>query len=130
MRQQSYQAMLQEQNQKLQQAWPEYSPTVQAEMTEFLDSKYGITPADLGGITDHRMYLVARDAMLADKVKTETDTASKKVAKLPGLTQKPKRSMSAKQKSALKGGRLAKRAKESGKVADAAAWLDKSGIDF
>ena len=130
MRQQQYQAMVQDQTQKLQQQWPEYGPTKQAELTEFLFQEYGLSQQELGGITDHRMYLIARDAMLAKQVKTEADTAAKKVAKLPGLTQKPKRSLSAKQKQALKGGRAAKRAKETGSVNDAARWLDESGIDF
>lgn len=123
-------AHLQQENQKLQQSWPEFGPTAKAEMTEFLYKEYGLSQQEVDSTTDHRLYLLARDAMKAKAIAETTEAATKRVAKLPKLQKAGKKQATAKQKRSAANARAAKAAKQSGSVEDAASWLASSGMEL
>lgn len=93
-------------------------------VSEFLLSR-GFAPDEVGGITDHRIILMAQDAMKAANVATDTDLAKKKVRDAPKLV-KP----GAKPQVNAKGqevARLKKQLKKSGDIDDLSRLLMARG---
>jgi hypothetical protein len=72
----------------LKRAWPEFSDTkVQTSFVEDLGKFYGITPDIIGGVADHRFFLIAKDA-LAHRVSQETaKSVARKVRAKPRLVK-------------------------------------------
>jgi len=108
---------------KLAQAIPEWSDPEVAkaenqQIAGFL-SGIGFTDDEISNCADHRMVVLARKAMNGNVAELAIDPAKKRVAKLPLLvksgTPPPKEAAEKQKIKALKG-----RAKESGKVEDAA----------
>lgn len=60
----------------------------QGELREFLQSN-GFSDAELNSIVDHRHVIVARNAMLYDKMMSKAQAAAKKISTLPTKIEKP-----------------------------------------
>lgn len=89
----AYQQQMQEGQARLMDALPSWrDDTVRkkesAEITEGLISNYGFAPEELVGLADHRLVLLARDAIKGRQAAKSTDIARKKVADKPKV-QKP-----------------------------------------
>lgn len=95
-----------------------------AEVTEMRDWLYGqgFTDADLAGMHDHRVVLMIRSAMQHEKLLERAKQTAQKVAKAPPKVEAP-----GKVPVAPTDGRTTamKQLKQSGKVSDAAALLEK-----
>ncbi len=92
-----------------------------AELSAYLAER-GFTPEELGGVADHRTYLVALDAMRYRKLmKAQKDAAAKKVVSA-GKVQKPG---AASDGEAAEGklAALKKAARKSGRLDDRAAYV-------
>lgn len=120
------QALIEKEREKLTQAIPDWLDTdkAKAEAEELSKSlqAIGYSDAELSGITDHRMFVLARKAMLFDKIQSG-DIESKKVKTAPkSASPAAKRStLTAKQKAMQQ----AKERARSGKVNDAQAAIKK-----
>jgi hypothetical protein len=117
---------LKAQDELLLKAIPEWSDnTVRAEQSkqvgEFL-TKVGYSPEEVANITDHRVILMARNAMNGDKMKTDVNLAKKKVKKVPKLV-KPSARQNVNQSKVTQQQKLVKRAQKTGRVDDIAAAL-------
>jgi hypothetical protein len=90
-------------------------------LIEYAKSEFGFTNEDLGSVTDHRLMLMLRKAMLHDQLQEKKKSVKvkkqKKVKRLKPGTPQPRTA----KKRRLKEKR--KRAVESGKVDDAAAAI-------
>lgn len=89
----AYQQQVQEGQARLMDALPSWrDETVRkkesSEITEGLISNYGFKPEELTGLADHRLVLLARDAIRGRQAAKSTDIARKKVADKPRV-QKP-----------------------------------------
>lgn len=86
-------AYLAREQQALYKAWPEAkSPEVAKKVHETLKSTYGFTEQEINGTTDHRMFLVIRDAMEFRASKAKEAEHVKVVRKLPKLVKGAARS--------------------------------------
>lgn len=69
-------------------AWPEsQNPEVSKQVTESLKRDYGFTPEEIAATTDHRMFLVIRDAMEFRASKAKQVEAVKVVRQKPKLVK-------------------------------------------
>lgn len=89
----AYQQQMQEGQARLVDALPSWrDDTVRkkesAEITDGLVNSYGFRPEELQGLADHRLVLLARDAIKGRQAAKSTDIARKKVADKPKV-QKP-----------------------------------------
>jgi hypothetical protein len=74
-------------------AWPEAkSPEVAKQVAETLKRDYGFTDQEIAATSDHRMFLVVRDAMAFRASKAKEAEAVKVVRKLPKLVKGAARS--------------------------------------
>lgn len=118
---------MQEEQKKLNAAIPEWAEQAKREqeqvaMVQYAKDNYGWTDEDIGSVTDHRLMLILRKAMLYDNLEQKKKQVkvkkSKKVKRLkPGQPQ---------QKSSSKKRRVREKSKklaQSGKVDDAASML-------
>lgn len=102
----------------LHKAWPELkSPEVAKKVTETLKRDYGFTDQEIAGTSDHRMFLVIRDAMEFRASKAKEAEAVKVVRKLPKLVKGAARSTTD-TKAAGRSSAMAKLA-ETGSIHDA-----------
>lgn len=67
---------------------PEKAKAEQVAMKGFLEGN-GFTAAEIDSIVDHRHVIIARKAMLYDKMISKAQTAAKKVSTLPQKVEKP-----------------------------------------
>lgn len=73
-----------EQSQRLVEAWPDISKAeVRTGLYDFLSTNYGLGKEDVDAVGDHRLFLLARDAMSGSKIKTELPKVRAKVKALP-----------------------------------------------
>jgi hypothetical protein len=99
----------------------ERAPAFIADLKGYL-GEAGFSPAELDGISDHRLMVVARDAMLYRRMLAkQRSVAAKKLAEAPRVMS-PKRS-DAKSVEADDLRRLRKRAQETGKLRDNADYV-------
>ena len=122
-RQQQHQRLIGEQ-QKLLQAWPELAgenaDKLKAHLRTGLMDHYGITEDEINGTIDHRMFLLAKDALAFRAQQAAKGDVSKKLARKPRVIKtKGKESKSYVQRKA-KQTKLDK-FKKTGSVEDAAA---------
>ena len=122
---QAKQSYLEQQGEALNKAIPSWSDAKvradeSAQVTEYLGG-LGFQAEEIGNITDHRIILLARQAMAAGKEVTSIDIAKKKVKTAPRLVKGNARQNvnSAHKKVAA----LTKRAKQTGSVDDIASAL-------
>lgn len=107
----------------LHKAWPELkSPEVAKKVTETLKRDYGFTDQEIAGTSDHRMFLVIRDAMEFRASKAKEAEAVKVVRKLPKLVKGAARSTT----DSKAGGRSQAMARlaETGSIHDAVKAVD------
>jgi len=93
MTQQQRQQMLQQSSQRLTEALPSWNDAEvrqreQQAITKTLTNDYGFSPEDVSGVVDHRLVLMARDAMQWRQLQQGKDAVSKRVAGKPRV-QKP-----------------------------------------
>jgi hypothetical protein len=99
----------------------ERAPALITDLKDYL-GKVGFSPAELDGISDHRLMVVARDAMLYRRMLAKQQSAAaKKLAEAPRVMS-PKRS-DAKSVEADSLRSLRKRAQETGKLRDNAEYV-------
>lgn len=97
------------------------APTLLADLRSYL-GKVGFNAAELDGISDHRLMIVARDAMLyRQMLAKQRSVAAKKLAEAPRVMS-PKRS-DARSAEADTLRSLRKRAQETGKLRDNAEYV-------
>ena len=122
---QAQQTYLQKESESLNKAIPTWSDdkvrnAETAKLTEYL-GKSGFNTDEISKITDHRIILLARQAMAAGKEVTAIDIAKKKVKKAPKLVKgNARQNVNQKQKSIAA---LTQKAKQSGSVDDVAQML-------
>lgn len=123
-------AFRREQAQKLRAAVPAWSDTkvMQSDLesvSAWLVSQ-GISEDEVGNLTDHRDWLIARKAMLYDQIQAKKPAVIEKIKQLPKVIA-PGASNGADRGTAARAAReseqLAARAKETGRVEDAAAAI-------
>ena len=66
---------------------PEVAKTEFTALSKFLLDTYGFEEGDVGSVEDHRLFLMARDAMQFRKNQKIAKTVVKKIKKLPKLTK-------------------------------------------
>lgn len=115
----SYQA---EQLEKLLAKLPEWKDPKKAkaevdEITGYMASQE-FTPQEISGMSDHRVLLLSRKAMLYDKLMSKAAEATKKVAKAPAMVERPGKGEPANVDGRT---RAMKQLAKSGSVHDAAA---------
>lgn len=100
------------------------SERAKAEKTEVLNDliERGFSREEAMGASDHRLLLLARDAMLHRKMTSKTDVARKKMAKVPKV-MKPGAPKPAQQQAKEKTDKLRSKLRETGSLDDAAALL-------
>lgn len=84
---QQHQELMQQEQKKLIEAIPEWadfekSGTERKQVARYLMGQ-GLTEEQIGNAADHRLFVMARKAMLFDNQQGKTNTAQKKVAKVP-----------------------------------------------
>lgn len=94
----------------------------QGEIVTFLKAQYGFDDAAINDITDHKILLLAMDAMNAKQQKSDIDIAKKKLKPLPKLI-KPGVKESKAQRNQSKSEALAAKLKRTGSVDDFTAYL-------
>lgn len=100
---------------------PEVRKAESEKVAQFLmDSGY--SAEEVGNIRDHRVILMAVNAMKGSKVATEADIAEKKVKQAPKLVKSGAR-QSVNQAKATQTAKLVKKAKQTGRTEDIAAAL-------
>ena len=126
--QRQFQAYLANEQEALSNAVTERGESLTAErkaaLADFLVTRYGFTQQDVGQVYNHRLVLMALDAMKGMEGAKKAEAVKEKVKTLP-LMQKPgtkanKVSVQAKQLQALRG-----RLKQTGKIGDAAAMIER-----
>jgi hypothetical protein len=107
----------------LHKAWPEIrSPEVAKQVAETLKRDYGFTDQEIAATSDHRMFLVIRDAMAFRASKAKEAEAVKVVRKLPKLVKGAARSTTD-SKAAGRSQAMARLA-ESGSIHDAVKAIE------
>ena len=123
---QNYRAYLLEQHQQLLQAIPEWQDESKASADKEQISSYlvgqGFDTHEVAGVEDHRHVLLVRKAMLYDAQKAHTQTAQKKIIKIPKVL-KPGSPKTQEQASKENIANLKSRLKSSGDPRDALALL-------
>lgn len=124
-RQQRQAQLLAEQDRLLLKALPSWSKAEtrekeSKEITEFL-LKQGYTPDEVSTLSDHRVILMARNAIKGTKVATEADIAEKKVKQAPKLVKSNARQNVNQGQQLIK--KVHSRLKKSGDIDDAAQLL-------
>lgn len=120
-----------EEQRRLFDAWPELADEASSkaqieDMTKYLQAK-GYTSEELAGMLDHRMYLVARDAMRFQAIDSAKPATKKKVKGLPKVL-KPK---ATKGKQAIQQDKIQatrRKLRNSGSVDDAADVFKQFGL--
>lgn len=93
-------------------------------LTDYAAQTYGWTPDDLGNVTDHRLVIVLRKAMLYDKLQTEGKQQIREKAKAApvlqpgGRLQAPKKGPQREQQAKMN------RLRQTGRAADAASVIE------
>lgn len=110
--------------QALVKAWPamaseESAKAEKAKLRDYLQS-LGFSDADIGGVTDHRLVLLVRDAMQYRAEKAKTDQTLKRVVKIGKTVLKPGGREAPSDTQAKRIGGLISVAKRTGKADDAA----------
>lgn len=123
----AYQEHIREEKRKLHLAVPEWQDQEKAtadkkRMAEYAESEYGYTSEDLAQVSDHRLLLMLRKAMLYDQMSEKGKKVRKKAKKRKAKNLKPGSSGSRKKRK-KKGSDARKRLRETGRVDDAAAAL-------
>lgn len=111
-----------EQREALVSAIPDWNESLQGEITSYLGNQ-GITQEELGQISNHVHLKLAHKAMLYDKMVKEAKTVTKKVRKLPKVTN-PTKARTGKQLGADGVRSLKGKLRGSGKLNDAAAVIE------
>lgn len=119
---QQMESFLQTQQQELLAKLPDWKDESKAKAEQGAIASYlkeqGLTDKEVSSITDHRVVLMSRKAMLYDQMMSKAQAAAKKVSALPQRTEKPGVSES----NPLDGRTSAmKRLEKSGSVRDAAS---------
>lgn len=126
-------AFRREQALKLQAAVPEWKDTKRMgsdleEVTEHLISTYGLKREEIEHLTDHRDWLVARDAMLYRRLQAKKPDLVQKVRQLP-RTMAPGGSSGADRgaaaRAAQEDGQLMERLRQTGRIEDAAPLISR-----
>lgn len=123
---QQRQEVLQQEHQKLVEAIPEWSDPEKSAPERKQVAKYligqGLTEEQINDAADHRLFVMARKAMLFDNQQGKTNTAQKKVAKVPKTLKsgKPKGQEQVSQERIAK---QRQRLKKTGSIDDAMAVL-------
>ncbi len=94
----------------------------QAQLVEYLVSK-GFDPADVGSVADHRVVVLARKAMLFDKMQSDGGAAKKKLVKVAKRTIKPGAADSKAHQAQEREAQLKARLAKTGREEDAFALL-------
>lgn len=120
-------AVAAEEAQKLRQRVPEYSDTAvfSKEFQDIMQTAqevYGLAPAELERVVDHRHFLLLRDAMRFQKLQKAKPAAEKKVTKALKV-QKPGTTKSKADRAAEDNDALRKNLRQRGSEDDAVAWL-------
>jgi hypothetical protein len=115
-------AYVQSQQQELLAKLPEWKDESKAKAERDAIKTYlqeqGLNDAQINNITDHRVVVISRKAMLYDQMMSKAQAAAKKVAQLPQKTERP----GGGEVNALDGRTAAmKRLGQTGSVRDAAA---------
>ena len=118
------QQILQEESARLLEAIPEWSEPEQAkagksEIASYL-KEYGFGDQELNNLIDHRSVVIARKAMLYDRMNKTAKVAEKKVSKLPKI-MKPGAKQGKEDTKSFKRSEQMKRLKKSHRVEDAAS---------
>ena len=102
---------------------PEQLKSGQAELVDYLAKTYGYGNAEMSGIADHRLLVIARKAMLYDQMQQSGGAVAKKVerVKLGSKVLKPGGRQSVSQQSQAQEKRLRAQLKKTGKMEDALA---------
>ena len=66
---------------------PEVAKTEFTDLSKFLLDTYGFEEGDVGSVEDHRLFLLARDAMQFRKNQKISEAVVKKINKLPKFTK-------------------------------------------
>lgn len=98
----------------------------QAQLSEYLVSS-GFDPDDVGSVSDHRVVVLARKAMLWDQRSKEGNEAKRKLVKVaPKRTLKPGAAQSKQDQQADAASQLRSRLKKTGDLRDFAALFQRS----
>lgn len=100
---------------------PETAAAEQGKISQYLMGQ-GFSQDDVASAADHRIILLARKAMLYDQGHEKADASKKKVAKIPKV-MKPGTPKPQDQRRSEKIEILATKARKTGKIEDAAAYL-------
>ena len=109
-------------------AWPEMAgekgEAVRTALVKDLKAR-GFSDAEIEGVSDHRVLLMARDAMRWRESASKTDAAKKKIVKIAKKTIRPgaKQAKSEQQQDSLRAARA--QLKKTGHHADAAALISR-----
>lgn len=99
---------------------PEIQKAEKGQLSQYLRAQ-GFADEDIAGAADHRLIMMARKAMMFDKLATKADVSKKKVVKIPKTlkpgVRKPQGQINVEKLNALK-----KKAAASGKLEDAHAY--------
>jgi hypothetical protein len=97
------------------------APALIADLKDYL-GKAGFSPAELDGISDHRLMVVARDAMLyRHMLAKQQSAAAKKLAEAPRVMSPKRSDAGSAEADTLRS--LRKRAQETGKLRDNADYV-------
>jgi hypothetical protein len=126
------QARLKEETDKLRAAWPEFTdekkgPVLYKQVHDYLTETYGLTKDEIEGMSDHRFFLLVRDAMFGHEVRTKGTSKLKGNLKeapkvLPPGTRKPAQKGSP-QRGQKERDALRKRLARDGRADDAVALV-------
>lgn len=100
-----------------------WTPDTSAKLASFLMNTYGFSEDDVGSVYNHRLILLALDAMKGRESAAKATEVKQKVSKLPPV-QKPGAKQTKIQVQANKLAELKARARKSGHIRDAAAVLE------
>ena len=117
-----YEQTVRQGQERLKQELPElFEPNTQREFISYIQ-KAGFTTNDVNAVTDHRLFVLARKAMLYDALQSQKAEAVKKVASKPPLT-KPGTNTARVSSAQSSYERDVKRLNKTGSVNDAASVL-------
>lgn len=112
---------------KLVHAVPEWQDATKAasekgDIARYLAGQYGYTPQELGSLVDHRAVIVARKAMLYDRLMAKKPETIKRVAEAPKM-QKPGTVPSRGEKAAQQQAAKMQQLRKTGHIREAAAVM-------
>lgn len=124
--QESMQALLAKEREALIKAWPEMGndkrEAEEASLVNELKAR-GFSEQEISGATDHRLLLMARDAMRYRQSAEKADVAKKKVIKIGKKVVKPGSAASKEQANQDRFASLREKARKTGSTQDAAALI-------